>query len=101
MIVVGRNESDTSLVIIVGRNKRDTRDRSGKNSEILVIEVGGNEGDTSLGVVGRNKRDTRNRSGTNVHDAGLIVLGWSYRNECTNNEDMNEQRTELLDEWCL
>ena len=62
-----------------------------------MIVVGGNEGDTSLRVVGRNKRDTHNHSGTNVHDAGLIVLGWSYKNECTNNEDMNEQRTELMD----
>ena len=51
-----------------------------------MILVGGNEKDTSLKVVGRNKRDTRNRSGTNVHDFGMIALGWSYRNECTNNE---------------
>jgi len=45
VIVVGGNEKDTSLVIVV------------KMSEIFVIVVGRNERDTSLGVVGRDKRD--------------------------------------------
>ena len=54
--------------------------------EILVIVVGRNERDTSLMVVGRYKRATLNRSETNVHDGGMIVLGRSYRDECTHNE---------------
>ena len=63
-------------MIVVGRNKREARDRSGGNEEvaslaivvetkmreILMIEVGRNMRVISLMEVGRHERDTRDRS---------------------------------------
>jgi len=62
VIVVRKNESDASLTIVVGEMMRDTS-LVIVVARRLVIVVGGNERDFSLGVVGRLKRDTRVRSG--------------------------------------